>query len=33
MTTITIGITEVDVVRWADDRHAIISVEDNVVLE
>ena len=33
VTAVTIGVAEVYVVRWATDRQAIISVEDDVVLE
>jgi hypothetical protein len=33
VTTVAIGIAEVDVVRWGTEHQAIISVEDDVVLE
>ena len=33
VTTVAIGIAEVDVVRWGTKHQAVISVEDDVVLE
>ena len=33
VTAVTITVAEVDVVRWAAERQAIISVENDVVLQ
>ena len=33
VTTVAIAVTEVDFLRWAADRQAIIPIEDDVVLE
>ena len=33
VTAITIGVAEVNVARWAADREAVVSIEDDVVLE
>jgi hypothetical protein len=33
VTAVTIGIAEVNVARWAVDRQAIVSIEDDIVLE
>jgi len=33
VTAVTIGVAEVNVARWAVDRHAIVSIEDDIVLE
>ena len=33
VTAVTIGVAEVNVARWAADRQAIISIEDDIVFE